>query len=124
MLHAASTSCCSDSRPVRPDAFRESPQVTAWLGFHLQFSGRYQEAERELRKAIALDPSFGVCYQLLGEVFLKLEDYAEAVWWFRKARENAGGRGESHGPGPGPGGVGRPSAWETRRRRARKLSSR
>jgi cytochrome c-type biogenesis protein CcmH/NrfG len=38
-----------------------------------------------LRKAIELDPSFGVSYQLLGEVFLKREDYAKAVSWFRKA---------------------------------------
>jgi tetratricopeptide (TPR) repeat protein len=67
--------------------FPRSAQVTAWLGFQLQFSGRYQEAERELRKAIELDPSFGVSYQLLGEVFLKREDFANAVSWFRKAAE-------------------------------------
>ncbi|MSV27866.1 MAG: tetratricopeptide repeat protein [Bryobacterales bacterium] len=65
--------------------FPRSPQVAAWLGFQLQFSGRYQEAEKELRKAIEIDPLFGVSYQLLGEVCLKREDYADAVSWFRKA---------------------------------------
>ena len=65
--------------------FPRSPQVAAWLGFQLQFSGRYEEAEKELRKAIDLEPSFGVPYQLLGEVYLKREEYVAAVEWFRKA---------------------------------------
>lgn len=65
--------------------FPRSPQVAAWLGFQLQFSGRYEEAEKELRKAIDLEPSFGVPYQLLGEVCLKREEYVAAVEWFRKA---------------------------------------
>jgi tetratricopeptide (TPR) repeat protein len=61
--------------------------VAAWLGFQLQFTGRYEEAQGYLRKAIGLDPAYPVPYQLLGEVFLKLENYAEAVSWFRKAAE-------------------------------------
>jgi tetratricopeptide (TPR) repeat protein len=65
--------------------FPRSPQVAAWLGFQLQFSGRYDEAEKQLRRAIDLDPTFGVAYQLLGDVFLKREEYGAAVEWFRKA---------------------------------------
>lgn len=65
--------------------FPGSPQVAAWLGFQLQFSGRYEEAEKELRRAIDLGPAFGVPYQLLGEVYLKREEYSAAVEWFRKA---------------------------------------
>ncbi|MCX6637618.1 MAG: tetratricopeptide repeat protein [Acidobacteria bacterium] len=67
--------------------FPRSPRVAAWLGFQLQFTGRYEEAQGYLRKAIGLDPAYPVPYQLMGEVFLKLEDYAEAVSWFRKAAE-------------------------------------
>jgi tetratricopeptide (TPR) repeat protein len=65
--------------------FPRSPQVAAWVGFQLQFSGRYEEAEKELRRAIELEPSFGVPYQLLGEIYLKREEYVAAVEWFRKA---------------------------------------
>jgi tetratricopeptide (TPR) repeat protein len=65
--------------------FPRSPKVAAWLGFQLQFSGRYEEAEKQLRKAIDLEPSFGVPYQLLGEVYLKREEYSAAVEWFQKA---------------------------------------
>ncbi len=67
--------------------FPQSCQVAAWLGFQLQFSGRYQEAEPRLREAIALDPRYGVPYQLLGEMFLQREKYLEAVHWFRQAAE-------------------------------------
>jgi tetratricopeptide (TPR) repeat protein len=67
--------------------FPQSPQVAAWLGFQLQFSGRYEEAERQLRRAIELDPSLGVSYQLLGDIFFKREEFAEAVVWYRKAAE-------------------------------------
>ena len=67
--------------------FPRSPQVAAWLGFQLQFTGRYEEAQGYLRKAIGLDAAYPVPYQLLGEVFLKQENYAEAVSWFRKAAE-------------------------------------
>jgi tetratricopeptide (TPR) repeat protein len=65
--------------------FPRSPQVAAWLGFQLQFSGRYEEAEKKLRRAIDLDPSLGVAYQLLGDVCLKREEYSAAAEWFRKA---------------------------------------
>jgi len=67
--------------------FPRSPQVAAWLGFQLQFSGRYDEAKDHLRKAIELDPSYPVPYQILGDILLKQEDYAGAAGWFRKAAE-------------------------------------
>jgi tetratricopeptide (TPR) repeat protein len=67
--------------------FPSSAQVASWLGFQLDFAGRYDEAKEYLRKAIQLDPSYPVSYQLLADVFLKEENYAEAVAWYRKAAE-------------------------------------
>jgi tetratricopeptide (TPR) repeat protein len=67
--------------------FPSSAQVASWLGFQLEFTGRYDEAKDYLRKAIQLDPSYPVSYQLLADVFLKEENYAEAIAWFRKAAE-------------------------------------
>ena len=65
--------------------FPESAQVLAWLGFQLQFAGRYEDAKLPLRRAIALDPAFPVALQVLGEVFLKQENYTEAVVWLERA---------------------------------------
>lgn len=67
--------------------FPKSAQVAAWLGFQLQFAGRYDEAIDLLRKAIDLDASFPVSVQLLGETYLKKENYTEAVVWLRRASD-------------------------------------
>jgi len=65
--------------------FPASSQVACWLGFQLQFSGRYQESKKYLREAIALDPSYPVSYYLLADVLLKEENYKEAIGYFRQA---------------------------------------
>jgi Flp pilus assembly protein TadD len=67
------------------ERFPRSAQIAAWLGFQLQFSGRYDEAKQYLQKAIALEPAFGVPYQIMGDVFLKEENYTESIQWFRRA---------------------------------------
>jgi tetratricopeptide (TPR) repeat protein len=67
--------------------FPSSAQVASWLGFQLDFAGRYDEAKDYLRKAIELDASYPVSYQLLADVFLKEESYPEAVAWYRRAAE-------------------------------------
>lgn len=65
--------------------FPQSAPVAAWLGFQMQFAGRYDEARRHLLRARELDPAHPAAYQLLGEVCLKEEKYAEAVTWLRQA---------------------------------------
>jgi tetratricopeptide (TPR) repeat protein len=67
------------------ERFPSSAQVACWLGFQLDFAGRYAAAKEYLRKAIQLDPAYPASYQLLAGVFLKEEDYSEAVAWYRKA---------------------------------------
>jgi tetratricopeptide (TPR) repeat protein len=67
--------------------FPASSQVACWLGFQLQFSGRYEDSKKYLRKAIALDPSYPVSYYLLAEVLLQEEKYKEAIGCFRQAIE-------------------------------------
>ncbi|MBS1828642.1 MAG: tetratricopeptide repeat protein [Acidobacteria bacterium] len=67
--------------------YPRSAQLAAWLGFQMQFAGRYEEARKLLLRSIELDSSFAVAYQLLGEVFLKEEQYAEASQWFARAVE-------------------------------------
>ncbi len=65
--------------------FPQSAPVAAWLGFQMQFAGRYDDARRHLLRAREIDPSHPAAYQLLGEVCLKEEKYAEAVTWLRHA---------------------------------------
>jgi len=68
--------------------FPGSAQVLAWLGFQLQFAGRYEEAKLPLQRALELDPAFPIPMQLLGEVFLKEENYPEAIQWLTRAARN------------------------------------
>jgi Flp pilus assembly protein TadD len=67
--------------------FPRSAQVAAWLGFQLQFAGRYDEAEKALREAIRLDPAFPIPYQLLGEVYLQKDSFTEAKTWLVQAAD-------------------------------------
>jgi tetratricopeptide (TPR) repeat protein len=69
------------------ERFPSSAQVASWLGFQLNFAGRYEEAKKYLQEAIRLDPSYPVSYQLLADAFLKEENFPEAVVWYRKASE-------------------------------------
>jgi len=71
--------------------FPSSAQVLTWLGFQLQFAGRYEEAKQQLEQAIILDPKFPMALQVLGEVFLKEEDYKEAIKWLKRADEKLPG---------------------------------
>ncbi len=76
------------------ERFPKSAQIAAWLGFQLQFAGRYDEAKPQLRKAVDLDASLALPYQVMGDLLLKEESYAEAVQWLRQAGERAPGDSE------------------------------
>lgn len=67
--------------------FPQSAQVAAWLGFQLQFAGRYPEARAKLEQALQFDASFPAPMQILGDVYLKEENFAEAAKWLRRAAE-------------------------------------
>lgn len=67
--------------------FPSSAQILAWLGFQLQFAGRYEEAKSPLLRAMEMDPTFPVPYQVLGDVFLKEENYPEATKWLTRASQ-------------------------------------
>ncbi len=71
--------------------FPRSAQVAAWLGFQLQFAGRFDEARRLLERALRLDPALPAPYQIMGEVWLKEENWAEAVSWLKRAAERMPG---------------------------------
>jgi tetratricopeptide (TPR) repeat protein len=65
--------------------FPASAQVNCWMGFQLQFSGRYDEARGYLEKAIQLDAGYPAGYYLLGQVLLKQQKARESIPWFEKA---------------------------------------
>ena len=67
--------------------FPNSAQILAWLGFQLQFAGRYEEAKSPLLRAMEIDPAFPVPAQILGDVFLKEENFPEALKWLIRAAE-------------------------------------
>ncbi len=71
--------------------FPKSGQIAAWLGFQLQFAGRYEEAKARLRRAMELEPELPLAYQTMGDVLLKEENFAEAAQWLQRAAEKMPG---------------------------------
>lgn len=67
--------------------FPRSPQVNCWMGFQLQFSGRYADAKTYLQKALKLQPDYAPTYYLLADVLLKEQNYKAAIPNFRTAIE-------------------------------------
>ncbi len=74
--------------------FPLSAQILAWLGFQLQFAGRYDEAKPPLLRAMEIDPAFPVPAQVLGDVFLKEENFPEALKWLTRAAAQLPGDAE------------------------------
>ena len=65
--------------------FPASARINCWMGFQLQFSGRYEEARKYLERAIQLDAGYPASYYLLGQVLLKQQNARESLSWFEKA---------------------------------------
>ncbi|HEX5076347.1 MAG TPA: serine/threonine-protein kinase [Gemmatimonadaceae bacterium] len=63
------------------DAIRQSagPEGHRWLGHVLEEQGRFADAERELRKAIALRPELWIYPEALGELYMNIERHQDAL---------------------------------------------
>ena len=82
---ATSTSFATAGEAVA--RFPSSAQINCWMGFQLQFSGRYEEARGYLEKAIRLDPEYPATYYILGEALLKQQKARDSIPYFEKAIE-------------------------------------
>lgn len=73
------------------DLFRRSlelhptPEAHTGLGCTYRNQGRLEDAIRECRKAIALDPDFGSPYNDIGAYLIESGKLEEAVGWLEKA---------------------------------------
>jgi tetratricopeptide (TPR) repeat protein len=67
--------------------FPSSAQINCWMGFQLQFSGRYEDARGYLDNAIRLAPEYPATYYVLAEVLLKQQKARESLPYFEKAIE-------------------------------------
>jgi tetratricopeptide (TPR) repeat protein len=65
--------------------FPKSPQLHCWLGFQLQFSGRFQDARKHLEEAARLDPAYPASYFLLADVLFKQQNFEASIPYFDKA---------------------------------------
>ena len=65
--------------------FPKSAPVKCWLGFQLQFSGRYDEARRYLEESLRLAPDYPATYGILADVLLKEQKALESIPYFQKA---------------------------------------
>ncbi|HWC04053.1 MAG TPA: tetratricopeptide repeat protein [Methylomirabilota bacterium] len=60
-------------------------EAHTFLGWTLSFTGDYEGAIRECRRAIEVDPQFGNPYNDIGSYLIALDRHLEAVPWLRKA---------------------------------------
>ena len=65
--------------------FPNSAPVKCWLGFQLQFAGRYDEARRYLEESLRLAPDYPATYTILAGVLLKQGKPRDAIPHFQKA---------------------------------------
>jgi tetratricopeptide (TPR) repeat protein len=65
--------------------FPSSAQINCWMGFQLQFSGRYEDARGYLEKALRLDAEYPATYYILGEALLKQQKARDSIPYFEKA---------------------------------------
>ncbi len=55
------------------------PEGHRWLGHVLEEEGRFADAERELRRAIALRPELWIYPEALGEFYMNIERHQDAI---------------------------------------------
>jgi len=60
-------------------------EAHTWLGWSYRRQGRFEDAIRECKKAISLDPDFGNPYNDIGAYLIELGREVEAVAWLEKA---------------------------------------
>lgn len=65
--------------------FPSSAPVKCWLGFQLQFAGRYDEARKYLEEVLRLAPDFAPAYSILADTLAKQQRPADAIPYFEKA---------------------------------------
>ena len=60
-------------------------EAHTFLGWTYSFQGRYDDAIRECKEAIKVDPDFGNPYNDIGAYLIERGKLDEAIPWFRKA---------------------------------------
>lgn len=81
--------CYQKSIEVFPTA-----EAHTFLGWAYSFQGRYNDAIKECRRAIAIDPDFGNPYNDIGAYLIEKGQWDEAIPWLEKA--TVAKRYESH----------------------------
>lgn len=62
-------------------------EAHTFLGWVYSFDRRYEEAIRECKRAIAVDPTFGNPYNDIGSYLVELGRGDDAIPWFRRAMQ-------------------------------------
>lgn len=72
---------------LRSIELHPTAEAHTFLGWTYSFTGQYEEAIAECKKAIDVDPEFGNPYNDIGAYLVELKRYDEAVPWLKKAME-------------------------------------
>ena len=68
-------------------AVHPTAEAHTFLGWTYSFQGRWDDAIRECKEAIAVDPDFGNPYNDIGSYLIKLGRLDDAIPWLEKAIE-------------------------------------
>ena len=76
-----------------------SPEINTALGFNLYFARRYDEAIKQLRTTIAIDPDYWWAHEWLGRAYARVGRFSEAIAEMRTAHSWTGIRKSSRRSG-------------------------
>ena len=79
------------------ERYPKEKEIAYDLGTRYQATGDFDQAIKELRSALELDPDYGLAHNQLGYAYLDTGDYAKAVEHLRKICGFKPGRGQSAG---------------------------
>ena len=70
---------------LRSIELHPTAEAHTWLGWTYRHQGRLEDAIRECKKAIALDPDLGNPYNDIGAYLIELERPEDAIPWLERA---------------------------------------
>lgn len=85
-LHAAGRTEAAVAAYWRSIALFRTAEAHTFLGWALSVQGRFEEAIRECRRAIEIDPDYGNPYNDIGVYLVHLGQDGAAIGWLRRAK--------------------------------------
>jgi tetratricopeptide (TPR) repeat protein len=70
---------------VAVEVFPDSPRLNCWLGFQLGRTGRFDDAQAAVSKAIEIDSSYEPSFYVMGDILVEQGEHQAAIGYLQKA---------------------------------------